>query len=152
MSSASPSLVLGERGTVDLFEPRLGVPDRGGDGVQMLVKSHRLAPAGAGGACVFRTVWVAIRHKGAISLDYKVFVDDIEVIAETYPLLPAMLTMRSYTILIPLSLPILVDGIERSRQRPQGTWIQVQFETDDASVFAIDGLDIEWEQVQRRET
>ena len=152
MSGSSPSLVLGERGSVRLFEPRLGGVGVETLGVPMLVRSHRLAPAGAGGACIFRTLWLAIRHQGGISLDYRILVDDLEVISETLPLLPEQPAMRSYTILIPLSVPIVVDGVERSRQRPQGTWIQVEFATDDGNAFAIDGLDVEWEQVQRRES
>ena len=150
--SASPSLVFGARSLAKLFEPRLGVLDRGVTGINMLVRSHRLAPDGAGGACIFRSLVLAVRHQGTITLNYRVLVDDIQVISGSLPPLAVYAARRSYTLQIPLSLPLLVSGVVVSRQRPQGTWIQVEVSTSQVASFAIDGLDVEWDQVQRRES
>lgn len=146
---SSPTLLFGARNSPEIFQPQVG---QAATSTDLQVRSHRLAPAGAGGLCVFRSIWLSVRHKDIQgSAQIRAYVDDLLVFETSLFAFAAQAAMRSYTTEVGLSVPLLLGGVEVSRLRPQGTWIQVEVAVQAFKPFAIDGLEVEWEQVQRRE-
>lgn len=147
--ASAPTLIVGGRGDTFLYEHRLGTGD-GPAGNSMFIRSHRFAPAGAGGLAIFRALYIATRHQRQNGVLVTAWIDDVQVLADKQVVLPERDTYVSSTIEVALSVPVLVEGVEQARTRPQGVWIQVQIDSPATVALAIDGVDVEWEAVQRR--
>lgn len=106
-----------------------------------LALSNAVAPAGASGECVFKTVYITITHDMAVDIRLTPIIDfvaldgtggqpDERLIFSLPDLTPNRITERFE---MGLSLPFPLTGPERFRNALRGAWFQLQAE-------AINGL------------
>lgn len=114
--------------------------------------TDRVAPAGAGGECIFTSLYVTTIHKGAVKLKVTPIVDGTSLESSTIAL--TVKTARTTTVHeIGVSIPYKVGGVEVSRYAARGTWFQTQVETiadDDESLdyLRVDAVELEHEVVR----
>lgn len=145
---SGPVLLFGEIDRAILTTPEVGGGDDGAP-VVMRVRSNRVAPEGPGGEALFEAIILTVRHQAALALTLRAYVDD--VLVQTTPLtLPAQPSLRSRTLEVRLSVPVVVGTVERGRLRPRGAWLQVELESVGIAPFAVDGCDVEFTGVRRR--
>lgn len=120
-------------------------------------KTNRVAPAGAGGECVFTLVYLTVTFTASLTLYVTPFVDDT-ALEKTAVLLTENAAQSKQTRVyeIGLSIPLKAgDGTERGRYGPRGTWFQVMIETlfQGAGVpFTIEQVEYEYEPVTETKT
>lgn len=145
---SAPILLFGEIDRAVLAAPEVG---RGDDAapVTMRVRSNRVAPDGPGGEALFEAVIITLRHQAAQTVTLRAYVDDV-LVQTTALALPAQPVLRSRTLEVRLSVPVLVGTVERGRVRPRGAWLQVELESVGTEPLAVDGCDLEFTSVRRR--
>lgn len=127
--------------------------DAGPYDYNLVAKTNRAAPAGAGGECIFPALFLTTVHTAAVALYITPLVDGVAL--ETQRLaLPAAAADTVTAHEIGLSVPVLVGGNEVGRVYPRGTWFQVLIETrfdnvaEIAAKVAVDAIEFEYEVVR----
>lgn len=128
------------------------------DGVcyELLARTRRTAPAGAGGECIFTNLYVATTHFGSdVTLYLTAIVDGVRMQTQALVLLAADGSVEGETTVHELSLmePYMVATVERLRHAPRGTWFEVEIavrcgeEVVPAALIA-DEIEVEFEIVR----
>lgn len=143
------SLFFGTRGAAQLLQ---AVPDAATDAstpVALRVRSNRLMPGGAlfEEAVVSRVVLALAYQAVAAALTCRVYVDDGLRFERTVAL-PAQPVFASRSVVVPVSAPLVVDGVTLGRLALRGTWYQVEVET--TAPVALDGAELVWVGARRR--
>lgn len=99
-------------------------------------RSNKVAPAGAGGECIFTVLYLTTTHFDVnVSLFITPYVDGVALTRQRLNLVGVPGTDGETKVNeIGLSLPHLVSAVERLRYAPRGTWFHVLVETDAAIV------------------
>jgi hypothetical protein len=143
----SPALFLGTADSGALYEANRGQADDG-EPFRLRMRSNRLAPNGLVETATYSHLTVTTQHLAAQALAVRLFVDD-EMVCERVLALPAQSSVKQYSARVPFSLPLLVNGVERGRVHPRGTWAQIELESDGTSPVTIDGVELEWDPAGR---
>lgn len=99
-------------------------------------KSNKVAPAGAGGECIFTVLYLTTTHFDVnVSLWITPLVDGVALTKQRLNLVGVPGTDGETQVHeIGLSIAHLASAVERLRYAPRGTWFQVLVETDAAVV------------------
>jgi hypothetical protein len=146
---AAPILYVGSR-TDKVLKAGVGYDD---DGVAYtaLARSERLAPAGAGGECIFTMLYLTTRHyTSSVSINVTPIVDNVTLATQTIALTGAASTTGNrQTHELVLSLPYVRASVEQLRTAPRGTWIELLIESSGTSAKQIvESAEIEYEVVR----
>lgn len=152
-----PTLLYGRRDDGMVVEAERGWDDAGAT-YNMRVRTGRIAPAGVRGEAIFFVLYVATIHTTAAHLVLTPIIDNVAQ-AERRLALAAASEEVHLVHEVSLSVPLLINGQERGRQSPRGTWIEVLVTTeyDDVTVPAatqvVEGIELEYDTVRegRRE-
>lgn len=93
--------------------------------------SNRVAPAGAGGECIFPALYVTVTHRVAGAVDVTPWVDGIALERQQISLADPAGIVQTTVYELGLSIPYRVATTERARFAPRGTWLQVLLESSD---------------------
>lgn len=149
---AAPVLFVGSRSASLL---RVGVGYVDGSAVyNLLARSHRFAPAGQNGECIFTRLAVATRHYTAnVTFWLTPSIDGVALATQQIALIGAATTTgirQSHQL--GLSLPYVRSAVEITRTAPRGTWFELLVETQYASAVAakqiIESVELEYEPVR----
>jgi hypothetical protein len=146
---ATPKLFFGTRNANAMLEVGRGYLDRGED-YALSAKTNKYAPAGAGGECIFTSLWAVFTFTATMVVYVTPIVDEVALERQTVNLVQnALYTRHSEIVELGLSVPITVAAVERGRVSPRGTWFQALVETEDVEVqLIVDGLEVEYEVVR----
>jgi hypothetical protein len=136
-----PVLAFGRAGSAALLQAGMGWTD---DGVayDLTALTDRVAPAGAGGECLFYTLYLTTRRFGPARLRVTVLVDELPLPEEVIVLAGAAAAQGTVDVTeIALRIPYLRDGVEVAKITPRGTWVRVLVQTD-VAVTPHAGLDV----------
>lgn len=117
-------------------------------------KTNKVAPAGAGGECIFTTLFLTTTHYDVnVSLFITPFVDGVALARQRLNLVGVVASDGETKVNeIGLSLPYAPGGVEKIRTMPRGTWFQVLIETDAAIVALgaciVSEVEVEYEVVR----
>jgi hypothetical protein len=145
----APLIFFGRRDDEALLQAASGFTDAG-ESYTLLARSNRLAPAGAGGECIFTLYYLTVRHTGALTLRVTPIVDDVRYPSVTVTFDDAgpapLLEVRE----IGFSHAYSRGGVERGRFALRGTWVQVEIESEGAigSDVVVELGDLEYEIVR----
>lgn len=106
-------------------------------------KSNRVAPAGAGGECIFTVLYLTTTHFDVnVSLFITPYVDGVALTRQRLNLVGVPGTDGETKVNeIGLSVGHSIAAVERLRYAPRGTWFQVLVETD-AAVVALGAVQV----------
>lgn len=150
---AAPILYVGSRATPKILQAGVGYVD-GTAVYNLLARSHRVAPAGANGECIFTRLAVATRHYTSnVTFWLTPYVDSVALATQQIALTGAATTIGiQQTHQLALSLPYVRSAVEITRTAPRGTWFELLVETQYASAIAakqiIELIALEWEPVR----
>ena len=150
------NLFLGEAGGARLLEANQGSHD---DGVKVLARLETTpAGPGVGGEAIFTALYLGVTWTAEATIDVTPIIsganDDgtpFEVELEVQQVtLPANAVPLSMTRLLGLSVPLVVDGVERLRQAPRATWFRARLEAlvHDEGDLIFEGIGVEMEVVR----
>jgi len=148
-----PKLFFGTRGSTGLLEVDRGYKDRGII-YDLYAKTNRYAPAGAGGECIFPSLYAVVTFTETMLLYLTSLVDGVALETLIIPLVSAGSARQTRSFELGLSVPLMVGGVEKGRQAPRGTWYQCLVETRFDAVanlpnqLIIEGLEVEYEVVR----
>ncbi len=151
---AAPKLFFGTRNANAMLEVDRSFLDRAAK-YDLYAKTNRYAPAGAGGECIFTSLYAVFTFTASMVLYLTPILDgaNLETITVTLTQNPTA-TKQSKAFELGLSVPLLVAGVERGRVSPRGTWLQVLAETrhvingTTGTQVVIDGIEVEYEIVR----
>lgn len=145
---ATPKLFVGTRGTNGLLEADRGYKDRT-VAYALSAKTNRYAPAGAGGECIFTSLYAVVTFSASVTVSFTPYIDGVALETQTISFVQnALVTRQTVSRELALSVPILVAAVERGRVTPRGTWCQVEVSSDDSVQVIIEGIEIEYEVVR----
>ena len=151
---AAPKLFFGTRGSTGFMEVDRGYLDRGVI-YNLYAKTNRYAPAGAGGECIFPSLFVVVTFTQTMLLYLTPYVDGVALETKVIGLNANLSSTRQTRVFeLGLSVPVMLSGVERSRQAPRGTWFQCLVETrfngttDVPNQLIVEGLEVEYEVVR----
>lgn len=151
---AAPKLFFGTRGSTGFMEVDRGYLDRGII-YNLYAKTNRYAPAGAGGECVFPSLYVVVTFTQSMLLYITPIVDGASLETQVIGLNANLTSTRQTRIFeLGLSVPVMLGATERGRQAPRGTWFQALVETrfngttDVPNQLIIEGLEVEYDVVR----
>lgn len=141
-----PHLLLGQGGGNALYLVDAAAADDAGTVFDILATTNRVAPAGAGGDVLFRTLWVAVTYTMAVILKFTPILDGAALESQTVTL--AVQSVRKVQrFRLGLSKKNLdTYGVEVSRTGARGAFLQVKVETSGgcaAGDLIVDGLEVE---------
>jgi hypothetical protein len=121
----------------------------------LLAKSDKVAPAGPAGECIFTSLYLTIAHFATIRLLVTPIVDEVPEPTQEITLVGLDPVGGPYTeenravevVEVGLSKAFLVDGVERLRTYPRGTWFEVLVESEVGTMQRIDAMELEHEVV-----
>jgi hypothetical protein len=123
-----------------------------GQRYRTVLNTNRVAPAGAGGECIFTNLYFSVRHYVApVLLLVTVALDGNYLPSQQVVLENGADTGTIRELEISLMQALLVGGIERSRYAPRGGWIEVFLETADTvdpALLDIGTVEVEYEIVR----
>jgi hypothetical protein len=127
-----------------------------GEVYEMVARSRPFAPGGQGGEAIFTTLWITTTtFDDAVSLFVTPFVDFVALETQRIDIPGAANPNNAQTIHeLALSVPYIFGGIERMRNAPRGTYIDVKVETKIGTVAGssarqiVDGFEVECEIVK----
>lgn len=147
----APKLFFGTRGSTGFMEVDRGYKDRGVQ-YQMYAKTNRYAPAGPSGECIFPSLYAVVTFTESMFLYLTPFVDGAALGTKVIQMIAnATSTRQTRTFEMGLSVPVILNGVERGQQAPRGTWFQVLVEThfndinDIANQLIVEGCEVEYE-------
>jgi len=149
---AGPLLYAGSR-TAQLFQIGSGYAD-GSAVYNLSARSHRMAPAGSNGECIFTRLAVTTRHYTSnVTFWLTPLVDSVALATQQIALVGAATTIGvATTHQLALSLPYVRSSVEILRTAPRGTWFELLIETQYASAIAskqiIESVVLEWDPVR----
>lgn len=126
-----------------------------GEVYNLYAKTNRYAPAGAGGECIFTSLYAVFTFKKSMLVYVTPILDGAELETQTIQLLQNPTASRQTRAFeLGLSVPLAVAGIERGRVAPRGTWMQTLVETrfnlsdQKPAQLIVDGIELEYEIVR----
>lgn len=150
---SAPKLFFGTRGSTAFMEVDRGYKDRGVQ-YQMYAKTNRYAPAGPSGECIFPSLFAIVTFTESMYLYLTPYLDGVALGTKLIHMVAnATSSRQTRTFEMGLSVPVVVNGVERLEQAPRGTWFQVLVEThfndinDIANQLIVEGLEVEYEVV-----
>lgn len=139
MGTAAGSVLRGAVGT-----------DDNGTAVAVRLETNEVAPAGAGGECLWINAYVAFSRLNASDWTFTLtpIIDGVELDPVSVTLAGVMAPVTE-VLEVSLSQPYVVGGVERSRYHPRGAWCKVRFSSTDApdQDVIFEGVEIEHEVV-----
>lgn len=117
-------------------------------------KTNKVAPAGAGGECIFTVLYLTTTHFDVnVSLWITPYVDGVALTKQRLNLVGVPGSDGETKVNeIGLSVAHSVSAVERLRYAPRGTWFQVLVETDAAIVglgaCIVSEVEVEYEVVR----
>jgi hypothetical protein len=154
----TPRLFYGRRLGVALLQSETTVADDG-QAYDLLLRSDRIVPAGFGGEAIFPVLYLATTHYAAnVTLFVTPYVDSVALDTQQVVLVGVPGSSGEHRVHeLALHQPFLVDGIERLRTAPRGTFFQVKVETraglgSPIGLVEIDLIDVEVEVVREGDT
>lgn len=151
---AAPKLFFGTRNTNALLQVGRGYQDRVMN-YDLDAKTNRYAPAGAGGECIFTSLYAVVTFTRNLVLSITPIVDGAELETQEIRLTQNLTESRQTRAFeLGLSVPVTVAAVERARVSPRGTWFQVRVQTtfeatgDTPQSVIIDGLEVEYQVVR----
>ncbi|MGH3428474.1 MAG: hypothetical protein ACRDQZ_13055 [Mycobacteriales bacterium] len=147
---AKPRLFFGARSGGLLVEAGIGFDDAGA-AYSFRAKTSKLAPAGAGGECIFTSLYLSVVHFAPVAFRVTPIVDEVAEITQEVTLAGLSPLGGPFTeaqrlvepIEVGLSRPYLVGGVERLRTYPRGIWFEVLVEATASTFFRIDAVEVE---------
>lgn len=128
--------------------------DDAGTPILVRFQTNEVAPAGAGGECLFEYVELAITRFNAVDWSFTVtpIIDGVELVGEEVTLVGVPDPVTEL-VEVSFSQPYMVEGVERSRYTPRGAWCALLItatSAPDRDVF-MDGATLEFEIVVESE-
>ncbi len=150
-----PVLVVGRATLPAILRHGVGYTDDG-EVYDLVGRSDPFMPAGLGGECAFFTIYITTTHFEASSvLKVTPRIDGLPLASQTIVLNTAPGADGEQRVHeIGLSKPFIDGGLEKLRNAPRGSWIDVTIETTRSSGFGmaarqiVDGIEVEFEMVQ----
>lgn len=149
----TPRTFLGTRDTNALLALDTGYEDRS-EPYDLDAKTNRYAPAGEAGECIFTSLYVVLSYTRSITVYITPYVDGTALETQSIALVQnGSVTRQTVSRELGLSVPVTINGVERARVSPRGTWCQCRVETrfavgGIATDVDIEGLWIEYEVVR----
>lgn len=136
-----------------LYKGNDGTNDAGTD-ILVRFQTNEVAPAGAGGECLFEYVELAITRFNAVDWTFTVtpIVDGVELEPEDVTL-AGVANPVTEMVEVSFSQPYMVGGVERSRYTPRGAWCSMLITATAAPDRDVifDGASLEYEIVTESE-
>lgn len=152
-----PRLFFGTRAGAALLEAGVGLDDNG-EVFSVRARTNRVAPLGSTGECIFTRLFFTVVHHSPVSFQLTPIIDGRAYATQEVTLDGTAPPDGPFTedtrlvdeVEIGLSEPYLVGGVERLRQSPRGTWIEVQLTADDETYLRVDHMEVEYARVRAR--
>lgn len=140
-----PHLFFGQTANV-LLELDATTSTDAGAPYSLYAVSNRVAPAGAGGECIFPVLYLTVTYASAGAIDVTPLVDGIALERQRVSLPGPGGVAETKVYELGVSVPYLVEGVERARFAARGTWLQVRVETNDP--ITVESIEAEVEIVR----
>lgn len=149
---SSPTLYFGQKDGNTLYRADQGSSDAGA-AYTVIAKPRPVAPAGAGGECIFRSIYLVVTYSMACVLRVTPILDGQEFAAEAKDIaLTAQPTPVTQRFQIGLSVGVADStGTEAIRLAMRGAWFTVKIETVGAlgdGVLELEGIELEYKVVR----
>ena len=147
-----PQLFFGARDAAVMYRAEEDADDNGA-AFPVRLRPRPIAPAGVGGECVFTRLFVTLTHTAGGNVRVIPIVDGREVPGSGLVIELSELEQPETRVEeIVLFEPLLVGGMEYSRQHLRGTFFTVEIATEGPltdGLLSFDGLEIEYAVVRR---
>lgn len=126
---STPLLFFGGKAEASILQAGVGYTDAGA-AITLRAESDGIAPAGAGGDCIFHTLYLPITNSMPVTVRVVPILDGVRIEEEVVEFSLSAGELRSAVYEITLSRGYERGGVEQLRSAMQGTWLAVSIEVD----------------------